>query len=253
MEDRKLAIIDADSIVWGTAYKQDKDLGASFREGLSNWLYEMFNFIGATHYIGIIGSEEPTFRKAINLDYKATRPPKPDFYNQYGEAIEYHLLTEWNFIQSTPGYEADDDVASIARICRSCKIPYVICSIDKDLQQIAGTHYNYRTKELTEVTEEQAKLNLLRQVLTGDRTDNIPGLPGVGPVKADKIMFENPSNSASAEESVVAAYVNKFGMEIGLAKFAETYLMVRLENCLPTYIEDTMQKIEYPVINTEND
>jgi hypothetical protein len=66
----------------------------------------------------------------------------------------------------------------------------VICCIDKDLLQHNFTYYNYNTRALTTLSKEQAALNLWRQVLTGDSTDNIPGVPGIGPVKSKRLVTD---------------------------------------------------------------
>ena len=60
--------------------------------------------------------------------------------------------------------------------------------IDKDLNQLRGWHYNYRKKEKYFVSEEEGLRAFYLQILVGDRVDNIIGLKGIGPVKAEKII-----------------------------------------------------------------
>jgi hypothetical protein len=64
----------------------------------------------------------------------------------------------------------------------------VIISLDKDLDQIPGLKYNWLHDVHYEVSEKQAIYNFHKQLLTGDSTDNIPGLPGIGPGKAAKAL-----------------------------------------------------------------
>jgi hypothetical protein len=64
----------------------------------------------------------------------------------------------------------------------------VIVTQDKDLDMIPGLKYDFVVKEPYSVTEEQAMYNFYHQMLTGDTTDNIPGLPGIGPAKAHKAL-----------------------------------------------------------------
>ena len=64
--------------------------------------------------------------------------------------------------------------------------------------QIAGIHYNYVKKEWQEVSADEATINLYRQILVGDRSDNVPGLPKVGEVTAEKIIYNATSASVDA-------------------------------------------------------
>jgi 5'-3' exonuclease len=66
----------------------------------------------------------------------------------------------------------------------------VICSIDKDLLQIPGKHYNFVKKVFQEVTSDQGLKFLYMQSLIGDRSDNIIGVAGIGPVKAERALEE---------------------------------------------------------------
>jgi hypothetical protein len=63
-----------------------------------------------------------------------------------------------------------------------------ICTIDKDLDQIAGWHYNWVKGEVYRVTKREADFNLYSQIIAGDSTDNIPGLGGFGDAKARKYL-----------------------------------------------------------------
>lgn len=86
------------------------------------------------------------------------------------------------------GQEADDEVA-----IRMSKEPntYTLVGVDKDLLQIPGWHFN-PSKDLERyVNEFEAYKSFCLQLLTGDRTDNIPGLQGVGPKKAEKALKDS--------------------------------------------------------------
>ena len=91
-------------------------------------------------------------------------------------------LTNVHDAETWDGYEADDVLAM------GQTDDTVIASIDKDLLQIPGKHYNFVTGDRLLVCEDTAKRNRLRQILTGDGTDNIPGIYRVGAVTADKIL-----------------------------------------------------------------
>lgn len=84
--------------------------------------------------------------------------------------------------------EADDMLATRQLVHLKNGDDPVIASIDKDLLQIPGKHYNFQTEKKLQVSEETARKNRYIQLLTGDRTDNIPGIYGCGPAKAAKIL-----------------------------------------------------------------
>jgi 5'-3' exonuclease len=78
------------------------------------------------------------------------------------------------------------------------------------LDCIPGNHYNPRTKSLYQVSEEYAERFYWKQILTGDSVDNIPGLPKVGPVKAEKILG-NEKTPNGLQNLVCRAYHDIYG------------------------------------------
>jgi len=85
-------------------------------------------------------------------------------------------------------YEADDLIGIASDEYRRKGEEVVIVSIDKDLDCIPGVHYNSVRDEVYIVTPEQALRNFYYQVLLGDTTDNVPGVPGVGEKTAAKLL-----------------------------------------------------------------
>ena len=82
------------------------------------------------------------------------------------------------------GYEADDALGIEATKDKNT----VICSLDKDLLQIPGKHYNWVKKEFKTITPDNGLLAFYTQTLVGDTSDNITGVVGIGPVKAGKAL-----------------------------------------------------------------
>lgn len=121
--------------------------------------------------------------RATRAEYKGNRAgtPRPTHL----KAIRQQLVDRGAIVSS--GEEADDLMGIAATAAPEASI---ICSIDKDLMQIPGRHYNFVTKEEVRVSPREAALNLYAQILSGDPVDNVPGLPGIGPVKARKLLAE---------------------------------------------------------------
>ena len=127
------------------------------------------------------------FRKeiAVTAEYKGNRKDveKP----RHLDAIRSFLIEHWGATVSIE-QEADDDIAIAAT--NIGEDGCVIVSLDKDLDQISGHHYNFVKKTKYYVDKPTAVLNFYKQILTGDTADNIIGLKGIGPAKAAKILAD---------------------------------------------------------------
>lgn len=130
--------------------------------------------------------------------YKANRAntPKPQHYEYIRS-----LCIEWGAIVVS-GIEADDAIG----ISMSKDKEGVICTIDKDLNQIPGRHFDWNKGILYNVPSLDSHRWFLRQLLTGDATDNIPGLPKYGDVKAANILDPIKHDHEAMWEAVKAEY-----------------------------------------------
>jgi DNA polymerase-1 len=160
---------------------------------VTNWL----EYFDPDSYI-ICFSDKNNFRKKILPDYKGNRKGtrKPMGYKVCVKHVtkHYHTLFMDNL-------EADDVLGILATDGDYDK--NIIISIDKDMKTIPCFYYNMDTWELNEYDEEEADYWHLRQTLEGDATDNYKGCPGVGPVKAEKILADPKYTDWDA---VVGAY-----------------------------------------------
>lgn len=126
--------------------------------------------------IYVSGKDNFRYTVAKTKPYKGNRATmvRP----QYLESTKLYLVETYGAVE-VDGYEADDAIAT-----DMTQNGAIHCGIDKDMLQIPGKHYNYVKKEWTHVTEEEAILILYRQILMGDASDNVPGLPRIGEKKA---------------------------------------------------------------------
>ena len=104
------------------------------------------------------------------------------------------------------GQEADDAIGIRAYEFEDVE-DYVIMSIDKDLDMIHGWHYNFIKDNKYFIDDQQAIKHFYTQILTGDRVDNIIGLKGIGPKKAEKIL-EDCTTEQEMYDAVLKAYDN---------------------------------------------
>ena len=130
-----------------------------------------------TYEFFLSGSDN--FRKQIYPEYKANRKDKPRPVHL--EACREFCIREWNAVLAN-GCEADD-LLGAKQTDKS-----VICSIDKDLLQIPGRHFNFVKTEFYYISETQGLRSFYEQLLMGDRTDNVPGVDGIGKVKAHRLL-----------------------------------------------------------------
>jgi hypothetical protein len=114
---------------------------------------------------------------------------------QHLQPVREFLVVKWG-AELTDGYEADDAIgigmSSGSTVC---------CSLDKDLKQLPGEHYNWVKDEWDAVSEVEGWRHFYKQLLTGDKSDNIPGIRGIGKVRAARLI--EPCNSAYLMFSVV--------------------------------------------------
>lgn len=143
--------------------------------------------------------------------YKANRKDAPRPI--HGPAIIKYIKRHYTTVISD-NEEADDTMAiNHYKLWKEDPDSSVIVTIDKDLLMIPGMHYNFVKKEHKAVTVEKAMLTFYRQLLTGDSTDNIPGIPGIGPKTAAKILPE-ALDDLLMYHAVLEEYVEYYGMEI---------------------------------------
>lgn len=135
--------------------------------------------------------------------YKGNRTAsKPTHYGAIREYLEtYHNAEVVN------GMEADDMLGIIQT--KSEPHTTVICSIDKDLDMIAGDHYNWRRGEHYTVTQQEADLFFMKQLITGDRVDNIKGLVGFGEAKAKRII-ESSEDMSDLYWNILEEYAKQY-------------------------------------------
>lgn len=175
--------VDGDIIAYRTAAVCEDHFEGACEAIIRSTLTDIATETNVT-YMRIYLSGENNFRYQVakTKPYKGNRATmvRPKFLNY----CKQFLATEFKGLIAN-GYEADDLVAS-----DMVQNGAIHCGIDKDIFQIPGRHYNYVNKIWVEISEEEAILNLYRQVLTGDTSDNIPGLPRVGIKTAENIIFD---------------------------------------------------------------
>jgi len=221
-----VSLIDADSIVHILAYNHRDHTDVQVVEAAADdFVRTILTMTHADTYLGTFSSDKNfRHREYKYAKYKGERPERPDWFKFWEQPIKQYLEREWKFI--TPrDLEADDIMGAMAEVFPDC----TICSPDKDMKQIPGVHYDYKKTEMVPelISEETAKYNFWLQILTGDGTDNIKGVPGLGPKKAEKVLTEL-DNALLYGTAVMNEFIKYFGAYYGPIIFKETKLAVQL-------------------------
>ena len=178
----------------------------NFQSKLQSLLEEVF----ATDYLMAVKGPD-NFRNLMYPEYKMNRHADPAKQNEFVPILRKLAVAE-DFAVESHGREADDLLRIWAEEAIAAGDPYVVCTIDKDLKCIPGNFYNMKKSELIKISKEDAVRHYYEQLLKGDPTDNIPGVPRVGEVKASK-MLASCVTEEEFQEVVVSQYIAAYGDE----------------------------------------
>ena len=174
----------------------------------------------ATEVVGYVKGDT-NFRDVLFDRYKAKRGTQVSNArrNPFVQPLRDLLVQEGIGIKAR-NREADDEICIKAYECMRKGIPYVIASIDKDLRTIPGKHYLLHRmvqgskakidRVLIDVEPFEANMAYYSQMITGDSTDKIPGIPGYGPAAAENIVGICETEE-EMQQQVMYAYFGKFG------------------------------------------
>lgn len=184
IEHKRTALIDGDIVTYSVGFAANKDPVENALHSVKIMLRRILDATEADSYrIFLTGEGNYREKLAKTKPYKGNRSgDKPVHY----EAIHEYLIKTWD-AEVIDGMEADDAMG-IAQT--ESPDTTIICTTDKDLNMISGQHYNWRKEEVYTVKQPEADLFFMKQLLTGDPVDNIQGIPGIGPKKADRIIAE---------------------------------------------------------------
>lgn len=185
-----LALVDSDILLYRIGFTTENEeeniARARFNEMAESILVETN---ATSSHFWLSDSTKNNFRTKFYPEYKANRKDfvKPRHY----DFLKDLAISEWGARVSV-GQEADDALGIEQTSWTGGET--VICSIDKDLHQITGNHYNFVKKEHKFVDDDSGRRFFYTQLLKGDTSDNIQGCPGIGDAKAAKIIGSESSD-----------------------------------------------------------
>lgn len=181
-----LGIVDADSILYRVASACEEETQEIAEYTLRSFVDN--SIVAPTeckkYIFCFTGGSEQRRNIAVTKPYKGQRKKEKP---KHLEHLKKYAISKYNGLIVEP-HEADDVVIAIADKYKGWS---VLLGIDKDAKQFSTWHHNYSKDETFFVTPEYAQWHLAYQMLIGDAVDNIPGLPNIGPKKAEKLLEAN--------------------------------------------------------------
>ena len=181
--------VDADSIIFKVAMgsKTEHEMRTKYKKFIKNIGMQCFD----TDLLVCIKGTSTNFRHKLYTNYKGNRKDLPMDVKEKIQYLYGHAADK-GAIHATPNWEADDQVADWVYEAHHSDMDYTIAHIDKDLDLLPGKHYNYNkdahyVRNISDLNRE-----FFLQLLVGDSADNLPGVKGIGKVKANKLLDDTP-------------------------------------------------------------
>lgn len=205
---KRIVHIDGDIIVYSVGFASNDDHISFAKHSVKVLINRIVRETDADEFVvHLTGKDNFRDDLATIQGYKANRKdtPKPVHYKELRSYIEVKYKAH-----VAEGQEADDTMGILATIDDGDT--HIIATLDKDLNMIPCWHYNWRKDELFEVVQPDADKFFIVQLLTGDSTDNIPGLKRItGKVATKKIKeyCSEPDEFTECIERVRETYKEK--------------------------------------------
>ncbi len=247
-EKPTLYLVDGSNYVYRAFYairelSNSKGFPTNAIYGFTNMLIKLLRERKPDYIVITFDVKGPTFRHEAYEDYKATRKTTPEALIPQIACIKDIIRGFSIPIVEQQGLEADDIIGSLARKYTAEGLKTIIVSGDKDMMQLVDDDVimvdtmNDKTYDVAAVKErfgvEPAKVAEILGLM-GDVSDNIPGVPGVGPKSALRLIEE-------------------FGSVEGILKNIEKLRNSRLRESMRTYADQALMSRNLAVIKTDVD
>ncbi|MEO0022020.1 MAG: DNA polymerase I [candidate division WOR-3 bacterium] len=272
----RLVLVDAHSVLYRSFFafirsplRNSRGMNTSGIFGFANTLRKVLRELKPDYCAVVFDAPGKTFRDELYSEYKAQRPKVPA---ELVHSVPYAkaLVQAWGVkIFEIPGYEADDVIGTFARLGAEKGLEVVIVSSDKDLLQLVSrmvSVYDPYREKYYRVDDVKDKLGILPEqvpdylALAGDAVDNIPGVPGIGPKRAQSILLKHGSlEVALQKEEKLQPYLDLALLSRRLAKIdTAAGIEVELESLIPgkpdkNRLVQLYQELEFSSLLRETD
>lgn len=225
MKQPKLILIDGSSYLYRAFYvpqlkrmqtNDGQPTGAVF--GIMNMIKSLMAEYPESNIVAIFDAKGKNFRHELYEEYKANRPPMPDELRSQVEFVHRGVRALGLPLVAMPGVEADDVIGTYARLASAAGQSVLVATGDKDLAQCVNDKVSLIDTMKKVIMDEAGVVEKFGVrpdqiidylALMGDSSDNIPGVPKVGPKTAVKWLAEYHSLDA------IVANADKIGGKVG--------------------------------------
>jgi len=260
MSQKKLYVIDGHNVLYRAhfAFQQNPLINSKKRDvsvayGFCRMLLTLLKDYAPEYMAIAFDRKAPTFRHELYKQYKLNRPPMPAPIADNLLDIQAIIRAMGINIVELDGYEADDLLGSIVELFKNDPVHIYLVSKDKDMLQLVNSKVTVMStrqglSDLSEFHPEDVleKYGIPPEKLldyfsmVGDAVDNVPGISGVGPKTAVKLLEEFHSLEGVYEnaDSIKGKIGEKIRNEKEFAFLARQLIALKLDADLPRDIED---------------
>ena len=202
MSQAPLVLVDGSSYLYRAFHAlppltTSKGLPTGAVKGVLNMLKSLRKQYPGSPFAVVFDAKGGTFRDEMYAEYKANRPSMPDDMRVQIEPLHQSVIALGFPLLCVEGVEADDVIGTLARSSAAANRPVVISTGDKDMAQLVDGHItlvNTMTGSSMDVEGVKEKFGVAPEqiidylALMGDSSDNIPGVPGIGPKTASGLL-----------------------------------------------------------------
>ncbi|POA35148.1 MULTISPECIES: DNA polymerase I [unclassified Pseudomonas] len=202
MSQAPLVLVDGSSYLYRAFHAlppltTSKGLPTGAVKGVLNMLKSLRKQYPDSPFAVVFDAKGGTFRDDLYAEYKANRPSMPDDMRVQIEPLHASVIALGFPLLCVDGVEADDVIGTLARSSAAADRPVVISTGDKDMAQLVDGHItlvNTMTGSAMDVAGVKEKFGVAPEqiidylALMGDSSDNIPGVPGIGPKTASGLL-----------------------------------------------------------------
>ena len=203
-EPKELILVDGSSYLFRAFHalpplESSKGQQTGAVKGVINMIRSLIKNHPDSNIAVVFDAKGKTFRSDVYPEYKAHRPPMPDELRSQIQPIHQIIEAMGLPMLIIPGVEADDVIGTLAVRATAAGMKSLISTGDKDLAQLVNgnvTLMNTMTNEILDIPGVEKKFGIGPKLiidylaLMGDKADNIPGVPSVGPKTAVKWLHE---------------------------------------------------------------